>query len=163
MNKKSGKAGSPVEPMASAIAHEADVAEPGSVSEIKAQQLQTQTGKYGSTKSKPFKPPTEESAQDNKSENGNAAGASNEPKEEEKKQVWIEIELVGEDDKPLAGEKYRVTLPDNTVDEGTLDQNGWARVEGFEEGACKITFPDLDQDAWEFIKSTGTKKEKTDA
>ena len=33
--------------------------------------------------------------------------------------------------------------------EGTLDEKGLARVEGIPEGSCKVTFPDLDKDAWE--------------
>jgi hypothetical protein len=31
---------------------------------------------------------------------------------------------------------------------GTLDENGFARVEGIDPGQCKVTFPDLDKDAW---------------
>jgi len=63
--------------------------------------------------------------------------------------TWIEVELVGDDDKPVPGEKYRVTLPDGSVEEGTLDENGVARIEQFQSGECKITFPELDQEAWE--------------
>jgi type VI secretion system secreted protein VgrG len=75
------------------------------------------------------------------------------PSQEDKaKKSWIEIELVDEDNKPVPGEKYKVTLPDGkTVAQGTLDQNGYARVNGVDPGTCKITFPDLDKDAWEKI------------
>jgi type VI secretion system secreted protein VgrG len=62
---------------------------------------------------------------------------------------WIEVELVGDDDKPVSGERYTVTLPDGTVEEGTLDDHGIARIEQFEPGNCKISFPDLDEEAWE--------------
>lgn len=63
---------------------------------------------------------------------------------------WIEIELVGEDDEPIPSEKYEITLPDGSVAGGTLDQNGFARVDGIRDaGSCDITFPDLDKDAWE--------------
>jgi type VI secretion system secreted protein VgrG len=63
---------------------------------------------------------------------------------------WIEIELVDEEDNPVPGQAYRVTLPDGqTVAEGTLDHNGFARIEGIEPGTCQITFPNLDQDAWQ--------------
>jgi hypothetical protein len=62
---------------------------------------------------------------------------------------WIEIELVGEDDRGIAGEPYRVTLPDGSVACGTLDENGFARVEGFESGSCQVTFPNRDTEAWE--------------
>jgi hypothetical protein len=32
---------------------------------------------------------------------------------------------------------------------GTLDQNGFASVDGIDPGIGKITFPELDKDAWE--------------
>lgn len=127
---KSGSAGSAVSPADPAEAAEADIADPGKVEEIKAEQRQTQTGKYGSVKVKPYKPPT--------------------PEEAEEKNSWIEIEMVNEEDKPVTGMAYRVTLPDGeTVAEGTLDEKGLARVDGIEPGSCKITFPTLDKDAWE--------------
>lgn len=126
---KSGSAGSAVSPADPAEAKEADVADPGEVEEIKAEQRQAQSGKYGSVKVKPYKPPTAEEAKEKKS--------------------WIEIEMVDEDDKPVTGMAYRITLPDESVAEGTLDEKGFARVEGFEPGSCKVTFPSLDQDAWE--------------
>jgi len=61
---------------------------------------------------------------------------------------WIEIELLDEDDNPVPGEKYQIELPDGSVAQGTLDENGFARVERIESGDCKITFPNLDKDAW---------------
>lgn len=127
---KSGSAGSAVSPADPAEAQEADVADPGKVEEIKAEQRQTKAGKYGSEKVKPFKPP--------------------ETKEEkDKKKSWIEIELVDEQDNPVPGEKYKITVPDDSVAEGTLDDKGFARVDGIDPGTCKISFPHLDKDAWE--------------
>jgi len=73
------------------------------------------------------------------------------PNSEESKQKksWIEIELVDEKSKPVPGEKYRVTLPEGTVvAEGALDTKGFARVDGIDPGTCKVTFPNLDKDAW---------------
>jgi hypothetical protein len=75
----------------------------------------------------------------------------------EKHLHWIEIELVGEDDKPIPNEKYKVVLPDGGIKEGNLDQNGWARVEGDPAGQCEVTFPELDKDAWKFIEAIGQK------
>ncbi|MCX5883904.1 MAG: carboxypeptidase-like regulatory domain-containing protein, partial [Deltaproteobacteria bacterium] len=70
--------------------------------------------------------------------------------EKSEKKSWIEIELVDEDGNPVPGEKYRVTLPDNkTVATGTLDKKGYAKVAGIDPGTCKITFPNLDKEAWE--------------
>jgi len=65
------------------------------------------------------------------------------------KKSWIEITLVDTEDRPVPGEPYEITLPDNTVASGTLDEKGHARVEGFDKGNCKITFPKLDQTVWE--------------
>ena len=70
-------------------------------------------------------------------------------KPDPKKKSWIEIMLVNEEKKPVPGQRYRITLPDGaTVAEGTLDGKGLARVDGIDPGSCKVTFPDLDQDAW---------------
>lgn len=131
MNKKSGTAGSAVSPADPKAAEEADVADPGEVEKIKAEQRKTGKGKYGAEQIKPHKPPQTQ-------------------EEKEKKPSWIEIKLVDEEGEPVPGEQYKITLPDGeTVAEGTLDNKGFARVEGFEPGSCKITFPQLDKDAWE--------------
>jgi hypothetical protein len=124
---KSGKAGSAIEPAEPKAPEEADKANPGEVEQVKAQQRQTQTGKYASVQVKPHKP----------------------PEDDEEKKSWIEIELLDEEDKPVPGERYRITLPDGkTVAEGTLDENGFARVEGIDSGQAKIEFPDLDESCW---------------
>lgn len=74
----------------------------------------------------------------------------NQTDEENKKKSWIEIELVDQDGNPVPGEKYRVTLPDGTtLAEGSLDEKGRARVDGIDPGSCKVTFPELDKEAWE--------------
>jgi type VI secretion system secreted protein VgrG len=63
---------------------------------------------------------------------------------------WIELQMVDEQGQPVPGLRYRVTVPDGSVAEGTLDAQGYARVEGFVTGGdCQITFPDLDEEAWE--------------
>ncbi len=122
---KSGKAVKAVEPTDPKAPEEAAVADPGEMNKIKEAQKAAGSGRHsGEQKSKPAKKNDEE-------------------------QSWIEIELVDEDDEPVPGEKYKVTLPDDTVDEGTLDEKGFVRIEGIPSGNCKITFPDLDKDAWE--------------
>jgi type VI secretion system secreted protein VgrG len=80
---------------------------------------------------------------------GSGGAGAGEGKSDEKKRHWIEIELVDEDGKPVPGENYMITLPDgSTVATGTTDEKGRARVEGIDPGQCKVTFPDLDKDAW---------------
>lgn len=64
------------------------------------------------------------------------------------KKSWIAIVLKDEEGTPQGGTRYRITLPDGTIAEGTLDAKGEARVEGFDPGNCKVTFPDLDQKTW---------------
>ena len=49
----------------------------------------------------------------------------------------------------MAGEAYQVTMSDGSVDSGTLDEKGFAHVKNIDPGSCKITFPNLDKDAWE--------------
>ena len=114
-----------VAPAAPEVAEEADVANPGEVAKIKAKQIEKKEGKYGSEQVKPHKP-TEEDVEE---------------------KSWIEIELVDEKENPVPGEKYKITLPDDYVAQGTLDNEGFARVEGIEPGTCQITFPMLDKEA----------------
>lgn len=122
---KSGKAGSVVSPTDPQNAQEADQADPGEVAQVKAEQQQTQSGKYGSAKTEPHKPPqTKEDAA--------------------KKKSWIEVEILREDDSPVTGEQYKITLPDGTIADGTTDDKGLVRVSGIDPGQCKIQFPNLD-------------------
>lgn len=144
MAAKSGKPVTAVEPTDPEEAFEADEAKPGEVAKVKAKQVESKTGKYGTQKAPAFKAPDPADAESG----ADATNQKNEDAEEEKKS-WIIIELVGEDDKPIPGEKYEITLPDGTVASGTLDGKGFAKVEGFEAGECKVSFPKLDKDAWE--------------
>lgn len=128
MKPRSGKAGKPVDPAAPAPSEEA----------ASSSQRESQDGEAGgaggaaSRNAEPHKPPTTE-------------------EEEQEKSAWIEIEMVDEADEPVPGVVYRITLPDGTVADGTLDENGSAKVEGIVPGTCQVSFPDLDQEAWEKI------------
>lgn len=134
MNKKAGKACTYIKPGPPTESLDADNADPGSVAEAKAKQKETQTGKYGSVKTEPFKP-------------GPGPEEGEEAEEEEKS--WIEIELLNQEGEPVPGERYEIKLPDGKVAKGALDANGYARVDGFEPGQCEVTFPELDKDATE--------------
>jgi type VI secretion system secreted protein VgrG len=73
-----------------------------------------------------------------------------EPAEDEEEKSWLEVELIDEADQPVPGEKVMVTLPDGKVYTGRTGPDGVVKVTGVEKGAtCQITFPDLDQEAWE--------------
>lgn len=63
--------------------------------------------------------------------------------------TWIEIKLVREDGAAIPDETYVVTAPNGREFTGKTDANGMGRVEGVVPGSCKISFPGLDQDAWE--------------
>lgn len=127
MQAKSGKkikAVAPGEPQEVFVADEAD---PGKVEKLKAEQSQKKKGKYGETKLPAHKAPAED----------------------ESELSWIEIEMVDEEDEPVAGVAYSIKLPDGTEATGTLDSNGFARIDGIEPGQCEVTFPKLDKSAWE--------------
>ena len=130
---KSGNAPSAVSPAAPKDAAEADKADPGDVTKAKGAGGQSAAGGAGGA-------------------GGGGAGAAkpHNPTEEDKrtKKSWIEIVLVDMENHPVPGEPYKVTLPDNSVAEGTLDEKGFARVEAFDAGNCKITFPNRDQTVW---------------
>jgi type VI secretion system secreted protein VgrG len=79
-----------------------------------------------------------------------AAETHNEASEEaQQEKSWIEIKLVDENNDPVPGERYRIELPGGKIAEGTLDQNGFAKVNRIKPGTCKVTFPRLDKDTWE--------------
>ena len=79
----------------------------------------------------------------------NTIGARRAPEKAQEKKAWIEIILVDAEGKPMPGVKYRITPPGGKPVEGTLNQYGQAGLYQIEPGNCKITFPDLDKDAWE--------------
>jgi len=131
----SGQACSLVSPTAAKTAQEADKADPGQMMELKQQQMKTGTGKYAPVQFTPHKPQA-----------GGSSGAGSQSKQQTH---WIEIKLVDTDNKPVPGEAYRIILPDGqTAAEGTLDEKGFARVDGIDPGTCKVTFPNLDKSVW---------------
>ncbi|RMF79499.1 MAG: type VI secretion system tip protein VgrG [Planctomycetota bacterium] len=87
-----------------------------------------------------------EASQATEGDSGEQAGESDD--EDRDRDSWIRIKLVDEEGNPVPGERYRVTCPDGTVKEGSLDANGRAYISGIDPGNCDITFPELDQSAW---------------
>jgi type VI secretion system secreted protein VgrG len=67
------------------------------------------------------------------------------------KKHWIAIELVDESGKHVPHEDYRITLPDGTIVEGTLDDHGRAKLTGIDSGSCKVSFPNRDTKDWKKI------------
>ena len=64
-------------------------------------------------------------------------------------QDWLALALVDEDGNPMAGEAYRLALPDGSTREGTLDAEGKAHIEDLPSGTCQVSFPNLDAADWE--------------
>jgi len=62
--------------------------------------------------------------------------------------TFIEIEMVDDKGRPVPDLAYHIEGPDGKQYDGTLDADGKARVDDIEPGNCRITFPDLDKDAW---------------
>lgn len=62
--------------------------------------------------------------------------------------TWIEVVLVDQDGSPVANEKYHITLPDGSIQEGTLDQNGAVRFDSIVPGDAEISFPEIDAKEW---------------
>lgn len=130
---KSGKAGTAVIPANPDAALDADDAVHGDVEQIEGKFDKKLADELKGVKVKPHKPPQTE-------------------EEKEQKQSWIEIKMIDENADPVPGRVYQIILPDGeTVAEGTLDEKGFAHVDGIEPGTCRITFPDLDQEAWQRI------------
>lgn len=66
----------------------------------------------------------------------------------------VAIQLLGEDDEPIAGARYRIELPGGGFDEGRTGPDGQAMVWGLARaGECRVTFPDLDEEAWQYLSS----------
>jgi len=134
-----GMAGNLVSPQSAAAAAEADTADPGDVSNKKGGGGAGAGGGGGGG-----------SGGGAAAEDDDAPTHNPNTEENKKKKSWIEIELVDEEGNPVPGEPYKITLPDGrTIASGTLDDKGFARVDGIDPGTCKVTFPRLDKDAWE--------------
>jgi hypothetical protein len=66
----------------------------------------------------------------------------------EGQKTWVEIELVDVTNRPMAGVKYQIRLPDGSVRKGRLDEHGVARVERIRPGECAVEFPELHRVEW---------------
>jgi type VI secretion system secreted protein VgrG len=136
-----GVPGQRVPPTSPAKAEDADVADPGKVDELRAQQREAGVGKYGAPQLTPFTPQRGGGAQAASSGGG---GEQQQPQQPPPTH-FFEYTLLDTNGKPVPGERYRIQFSDNTYTEGTLDENGHVRVDGAPAGETKITFPYADQ------------------
>jgi hypothetical protein len=58
---------------------------------------------------------------------------------------FVAFRLLDDDGRPMAGARYRIKTPGGGWLEGALDGNGRARIEGINEGVCKLEFTDVDE------------------
>jgi hypothetical protein len=62
---------------------------------------------------------------------------------------WVEIALVDDEGMPVPGERFALRLPDGTLREGRLDDEGRARFTDIDAGECELRWPDLEDEAVE--------------
>lgn len=62
---------------------------------------------------------------------------------------WIEIELLDDEGKPIAGERWFIEMPDGSNLSGRTDGQGRARVDGVDPGTARVSFPDLDKKSYQ--------------
>ncbi len=62
--------------------------------------------------------------------------------------AWIEFRLVDQNNQPMAGEPYRVRLPDQSIMTGKLDEEGKVRFDGIAPGQASICFTNIDEREW---------------
>jgi hypothetical protein len=68
-----------------------------------------------------------------------------------KPKTWIAIELKDSDGNPVAGEPYKIELPNGRIIEGNLDRMGTAGVSGIDPGECEVTFPRRAGSTWNLV------------
>ncbi len=64
------------------------------------------------------------------------------------KKTWVEVELLDKNKRPVKGLAIEVTLPDGSIEKGTLSEKGSFRKDGIDPGSCRVRFPDLDAREW---------------
>jgi len=58
---------------------------------------------------------------------------------------WIEVELLDEQDRGVPREPYWIKLPDGSIREGKLNDQGWIRLDQIPCGECIVRFPRIDR------------------
>lgn len=66
---------------------------------------------------------------------------------------WIEIQIVGEDGVGIPSQRYLIVTGDGREHRGWTDPLGVARLNRIPAGTCRVSFPDLDAEAWETLST----------
>lgn len=80
---------------------------------------------------------------------------------DKKKRSWIEITLLDNEQKPVANEACSIVLHDGTVIKQKTNSAGKIRLQGIQQGKCRISFPDLDGREWSASATPITEKIET--
>ena len=62
--------------------------------------------------------------------------------------TWVEFQLIDDNGDPVANAVYMATLPDGSIMEGSLDDEGLVRFEEIDPGQCQFTFPEIHAMEW---------------
>ena len=65
-----------------------------------------------------------------------------------KQKTWVTVRLKDQDGNPVPNERYKIVLPDGSVQEGNLNAKGEVSFFEIDPGQCQITFPDLHEKEW---------------
>lgn len=73
----------------------------------------------------------------------------------EKEKTWVEFVLIDAAGKPVAGARYRATVPGESAPRtGILDDQGRVTFHKIDPGTCTICFPDYDKEGWHNVKNS---------
>jgi protocatechuate 3,4-dioxygenase beta subunit len=64
--------------------------------------------------------------------------------------TWVEVRLVDEEGNPVGGQRYKIRLPDSSLVEGVLDDQGTVRFDGILPGECTVSFTTVDEREWDW-------------
>jgi hypothetical protein len=65
-----------------------------------------------------------------------------------KKKSWIEVRFLDASGEPISPGRYRIELPNKSIQEGTISSAGIIHLEGIDPGSCRISFLDLEDAEW---------------
>ncbi|EKU99385.1 hypothetical protein Lepto7375DRAFT_1412 [Leptolyngbya sp. PCC 7375] len=65
---------------------------------------------------------------------------------------WLALTVLDDDNRPLTGLRYELYQENERVQTGVLDDQGRLRVEGLAGTVYTLSFPELDQDDWQWLE-----------
>ncbi|MGA2498907.1 MAG: type VI secretion system tip protein TssI/VgrG, partial [Tepidisphaeraceae bacterium] len=145
----SGTAVAPDAPKDPAAPEEADTADPGEMTRIKARQRAIAPVKPGSTPVSAFVPPTPGGG------GGGGGGGTTPPGQQpppEKEKTWFEFEVVDADGKPVVREPVKIILSDGSEMSRKTNSNGIVRVDDVDESeVASIELTDRVDNEWDLL------------